>query len=193
MIAESTGATGGAAGPPPAVPSLRPTLVGNGLRIRPGRYADVAALSRILSEPSVLEWWVESEPPDEIAAKLLGESYAVLLVVDVDGAVAGGIEYTEENEPQYRHAGIDIYLGEEFTGRGVGAEAVRLLVDYLIDQRGHHRITIDPALANLRAIRCYEKVGFRPVGVMRGYERGPDGTFHDGLLMDLLADDRRPQ
>jgi len=29
-------------------------------------------------------------------------------------------------------------------------------------------------------------VGFRPVGVMRRYERGGDGRFHDGLLMDLL-------
>jgi len=29
-------------------------------------------------------------------------------------------------------------------------------------------------------------VGFRPVGVMRQYERGGDGHFHDGLLMDLL-------
>jgi len=32
-------------------------------------------------------------------------------------------------------------------------------------------------------------VGFRPVGVMRRYERGADGTFHDGLLMDLLAEE----
>jgi aminoglycoside 6'-N-acetyltransferase len=30
------------------------------------------------------------------------------------------------------------------------------------------------------------KVGFRPVGVMRACERGVDGTWHDGLLMDLL-------
>ena len=33
------------------------------------------------------------------------------------------------------------------------------------------------------------KVGFRPVGVMRRYERGPDGEWHDGLLMELLAED----
>jgi mannose-6-phosphate isomerase-like protein (cupin superfamily) len=51
---------------------------------------------------------------------------------------------------------------------------------------------IDPALDNGRAISCYRKVGFRPVGVMRRYERGPDGTFHDGLLMELLADRPAP-
>jgi aminoglycoside 6'-N-acetyltransferase len=50
-------------------------------------------------------------------------------------------------------------------------------------------VTIDPAAANTRAIAAYAKVGFRPVGVMRKYERGPDGTWHDGLLMDLLREE----
>jgi aminoglycoside 6'-N-acetyltransferase len=36
---------------------------------------------------------------------------------------------------------------------------------------------------------AYQRVGFRPVGVMRRYERGPDGCWHDGLLMDLLPED----
>jgi aminoglycoside 6'-N-acetyltransferase len=110
----------------------------------------------------------------------------VLLVIEVDGEVAGGIQYSEENDPDYRHAGIDLYLGERFQDRGLGTEALRMLARFLFDVRGHHRLTIDPALANERAIRAYEKVGFRRVGVMRQYERGPDGSFHDGLLMDLL-------
>jgi aminoglycoside 6'-N-acetyltransferase len=50
-------------------------------------------------------------------------------------------------------------------------------------------MTIDPSAANEGAIRAYERVGFRRVGIQRSYERGPDGTFHDGLLMDLLADE----
>ena len=53
--------------------------------------------------------------------------------------------------------------------------------------RGHHRLTIDPAASNDRAIGVYERVGFRRVGVMRNYERGQGGAFHDGLLMDMLA------
>ncbi len=72
---------------------------------------------------------------------------------------------------------------------GVGSDAVRTLARYLFEERGHHRITIDPAAHNERAIRSYQRVGFRPVGVMRRYERGPDGSWHDGLLMDLLPED----
>jgi len=75
------------------------------------------------------------------------------LVVEVDGQVTGGIQYHEENDPMYRHAGIDIYLGSRFQGQGAGREAVALLARYLFEQRGHHRITIDPVAANDQAIR----------------------------------------
>lgn len=172
--------------------TVRPRLVGGLATLRPGRPEDLPALREVLAEPAVTRWWGEPEPADYTAAKLLGtggDAEAVLLVIEVGAAVAGGIEYHEENEPMYRHAGIDIYLGGRYQGRGVGTEAVGMLARFLIEQRGHHRLTIDPAAANTGAIRCYAKVGFRPVGIMRRYERGPDGTFHDGLLMDLLAEE----
>jgi aminoglycoside 6'-N-acetyltransferase len=64
-------------------------------------------------------------------------------------------------------------------------------VRHLIDERGHHRITIDPGTGNTAAIHSYEKVGFRPVGVMRRYERRVGSEeWRDGLLMELLADER---
>jgi aminoglycoside 6'-N-acetyltransferase len=120
-----------------------------------------------------------------------GTGTEVVYVVEADGVVAGAIQFAEEDDPDYRHAALDVYLAERFQGRGLGAEAVALLAAHLIDERGHHRLTIDPAVANVAAIRAYERVGFRRVGVMRRYERGPDGEWHDGLLMDLLADELR--
>ena len=48
---------------------------------------------------------------------------------------------------------------------------------------------IDPAVDNAAAIRSYTKVGFKPVGVMRRYERGADDSWHDNLLMDLLPEE----
>jgi aminoglycoside 6'-N-acetyltransferase len=101
------------------------------------------------------------------------------------------IQYGEEVDPKYRHASVDLFLDPGVRGRGVGPEAIRR-VAVMLFARGHHRITIDPAAANEAAIRAYEKVGFRRVGVMRAYERdaGGDG-FHDGLLMELLAGELR--
>ena len=67
---------------------------------------------------------------------------------------------------------------------------MRTLGRWLVAERGHHRLTIDPAAANDAAIRAYEKVGFKRVGVLREYERDPrTGAWRDGLLMDLLASD----
>jgi len=48
---------------------------------------------------------------------------------------------------------------------------------------------VDPAADNSRAIHVYEKLGFRPVGVLRRYERVADGVWRDALLMELLADE----
>ena len=61
----------------------------------------------------------------------------------------------------YRHAGIDIFLTA--SRHRLGTEATRLLARHLFEERGHHRLTIDPAADNAAAIRTYEKVGFRRV------------------------------
>ncbi|HEX6264641.1 MAG TPA: GNAT family protein, partial [Actinomycetota bacterium] len=111
------------------------------------------------------------------------------LAIEVDGVVVGAVQYGEEEDPMYRNATIDVYLTASRHGEGLGSEAVLVLARYLIEERGHHRLTIDPAAGNRAAIRAYEKVGFRRVGGMRSYERGPAGTFHDGLLMEMLADE----
>lgn len=115
----------------------------------------------------------------------------LVLVIEVDGKVAGSIQAAEESDPDYRHAGLDLFLATASQGAGLGTDAIRTLARYLFEERGHHRLTIDPSAANERAIRAYERVGFRRVGVMRRYERGPDGTFHDGLLLDLLRGELR--
>lgn len=111
--------------------------------------------------------------------------------IAVDDEVAGSIQTAQEADPDYRHASIDLFLGPTFQGRGLGSDAIHTLARWLFADRGQHRLTIDPSAANERAIRAYTDIGFRPVGVMRRYERGPDGTFHDGLLMDLLRDEFR--
>ena len=160
-----------------------PILTGRRVTLRPAVRADEVRLQQVLDEPAVRRWWGLAGP----AGDLFDDPEVALFVVEVDGEVAGSIQYAEEDDPEYRHAGIDVFLATAFQGRGLGSDAVRTLARHLIDDRGHHRLTIDPAAANERAIRAYRRVGFRAVGVMREYERGEDGTWHDGLLMDLLA------
>ena len=150
--------------------------------------ADGPALCRIRATPEVLLRW----PSEDLVAEFdedLEDDDTVRLTIRFEHEVVGLIQFGEEDEPDYRHASIDIYLDPAVHRRGVATDAIHTLVAYLLDERGHHRIIIDPAADNAAAIGCYAKVGFAPVGIMRQYERGADGTWHDGLLMDLVADD----
>lgn len=150
---------------------------------------DIPELARIRATPEVHARWGGTGDMADRVAEELADPDVETLVIEYAGRVAGAIQWHEERDPGYRHAGIDVYLDPAVHGRGLGTDAVRTLARHLIRDHGHHRITIDPAADNHAAIRCYGKVGFRPVGVMRRYERAPDGTWHDALLMDLLAEE----
>ncbi|MBA3233829.1 MAG: GNAT family N-acetyltransferase [Propionibacteriales bacterium] len=147
----------------------------------------VPELRRILGTPEVRRRW-----GDEAASSQwpFDDSSATRFGIMLDGEVRGMVQYGEEEEPSYRHASIDIFVDPAVHGRGVGRDAVRAIACHLVSARGHHRLVIDPAADNEPAIRCYAAVGFRPVGILRRYERDVDGdAWHDGLLMDLLAEE----
>ncbi len=158
-------------------------LKGERVVLRPLGEEHTPALETIRAEPDVLTRWGPFK--QEELTDLIGTETA--FVIEVDGRIAGLIQYDEETDPMYKQAGIDLYLTTPLHGKGLGPEALHVLCNYLFEQRGHHRLSIDPAADNARAIRAYSRVGFKPVGVMRAYEMGIDGTFHDNLLMDLLA------
>ena len=161
-------------------------LRGDGFLLRRGKPEDVNALASIRKEPKVAQRW-GTDDVDQIADDLIDKDN--VFVIEIEGEVAGAIQFYEEDDPMYRNAAIDLFVKTSRQGQGFGTKAVREVVRYLIEDRGHHRITIDPAADNEPAIRAYQKVGFRAVGILRRYERGPDGTWHDGLLMDLLPED----
>jgi len=155
------------------------------LFLRPLVAADAAELRRIHLTPEVRRWWDDPE-----TAFPWDEPDSTRYTVEFEGLVAGLIQYWEETEPRYRHATIDLFLDPQLHGRGLGTATLARLVRHLFEDRGHHRITIDPDVDNAVAVRCYEKVGFSRVGVMRGYARDVDGDgWHDGLLMELLSTD----
>lgn len=146
-------------------------------------------MAQMLQQPGVAEWWPDYDEA-HLTEDLFGDkSDATGFAIEYEGQVIGLIWYYEEHDPQYRMAGIDISIHPSWHGRGLGTDALRTLAKHLFEERGHHRIIIDPAVSNKRAVHVYERVGFKPVGVMRRYERLPDGSFRDGLLMDMLPED----
>lgn len=182
---------GGAGGVAPAGGVGRPPrLMGRKVTLRPVVASDLTRFVDIFTHPEVARWWGVYDAA-RVRRDILEAPGSTSFAIEAGTVVVGMIEYWEEAEPEFRHAGIDIALDPAWHGRGLGSDALRTLARHLFDDVGHHRLTIDPAVENHAAVRAYERVGFRTVGVMRRYQLLPDGEWHDGLLMDMLAEELR--
>ena len=153
------------------------------IELEPLDVAHVAPLRTLHQQPGVTKWWGPMEPDFPF-----DEAESLRFAIVVDGTVAGLVQYGEEKWQDNRHGWIDIFVGDDYTGRGIGTEVMRRAIRVLLEERGHHRITIDPAVENLAAIRCHEKAGFRRVGVLeRSYREPSSGEWRDELLMELVV------
>jgi aminoglycoside 6'-N-acetyltransferase len=164
---------------------------GQRITLRPLVQDDARRLTEILQTPEVGRWWSAYDEPRVVSEFLTRQPDVTVYGIEHDARLVGLIQVTEEPTAEFRHAAIDLFLDPAFHRRGLGPEAIRAVARHLFRELGHHRLTIDPAADNEPAIRAYTKVGFKPVGRLRQYQRFPDGTWKDGLLMDLLADEWR--
>jgi aminoglycoside 6'-N-acetyltransferase len=167
-------------------------LRGQTVVLRPTEAVDSETLRAMLATPEVSAWWGDV-PPD---FPMSDDPDVVRWTILHDDRIAGLIQFAEEPEPEYRHASVDLFVDPALHSRGLGTDATRTLCRHLTEARRHHRITIDPAAANTAAIRCYEKAGFRPVGVMHAAWRDRESVWQDMLLMELVvapADRRHPR
>lgn len=187
-----------------------PVLRGRQVTLRPTTRRDILTLAAILHDPEVARRWPRYDAA-RVRAELVAEPGRDVWAIEVDpralagsgrhpavaaapddagpSVVVGAIQAWEQDDADDRHAGVDLFLATAAQRRGLGPEAIRLVAAWLVDVRGHHRLTVDPAADNVAAIRAYRKVGFEPVGRLRAYERGPDGAWHDAVLMEMLARD----
>jgi aminoglycoside 6'-N-acetyltransferase len=145
------------------------------ISLRPFAAEDEEPVLAVLREPEVARWW-----PDPDFERDTG------WVIEVDGEPAGWLEYHEEPYSWFPSVAFDIALTSKLHGHGYGRRALRLAIDHYV-AKGHHRFTLDPNVGNERAIRAYEALGFERVGVMRAYERNPDGGWNDALLLELIV------
>jgi aminoglycoside 6'-N-acetyltransferase len=154
------------------------------IELEPVRAEHADRLRAMRQEPEVARWW---DPAPE-GWPLKEDENDTHLAVVADGDVVGYVQYWEEPDPSGRYADVDIFLGSGAQDRGIGTEVMRVVVRRLIEERGHHRITLSTSVDNARAIHVYEKVGFRRVGVTRKSARSHHtGEWEDEWLMELVV------
>jgi len=145
-----------------------------------------AVAASIAGDPTAAPWW--GADAAEVESDLRFADYE-RWAIEYDDERVGVLVFEDSRDKSYPFVSYDISLWGSGLGQGLGAEALRVASRWLARTRGHHHFLIDPAVENERAIRAYKQAGFREVGTLRRYERRDDGTFRDGLLMDLLAEE----
>lgn len=144
---------------------------------------DFPLLHTLLQRPHVAEWWSRDDKPLGVAdvrakylPRIVGDGAVTAHIAMLDGRPIGYAQsyvvmqygdgwWPNETDPGVR--GIDQFLAEpDMLGRGIGTRLVAALVELLLRDPTITKIQTDPDATNRRAIRCYEKAGFRALGTM---------------------------
>ena len=123
----------------------------------------------------------------EQAAKQ-GYNFAIIRLED--DALIGGISFHEINH-ESRKTTFGIFIGEaENRGKGYGAEAIRLILDFGFNTLNLHNIGLTMHSDNEQGLACYKKVGFREYG-RRSEATFKRGRYYDIICMEMLEDEFR--
>jgi len=105
-----------------------------------------------------------------------------------DGKAIGSISYRNYDRKN-KVVTLGIHIGEkQFWGKGFGTDAIREFIKFLFNSLDINRIELDTFDDNIRAIKAYQKCGFRIEGVLRE-ARLIDGKFHDIIIMGMTRKD----
>ncbi len=157
---------------------------------------DYQLMAKWLTDERVLEYYEGRDNPfplDRVIAKysprvLSAESVTPCLILYA-GVPIGYMQYDPTAKEAYdldddvNVFGTDLFIGEpDCWNKGIGTRAVLLLLNYLFDELHAARVVLDPEAWNTRAIRCYEKCGFKKVKLLPKHELH-EGECRDSWLM----------
>jgi RimJ/RimL family protein N-acetyltransferase len=162
------------------------------VRLRPITEDDLPDYVRWLNDPQVTQWLLRDpgmtlEQEREWFAHISASDYPhVMRAIEVDGRHVGGCGLIVHDA---HTANFGIHIGEKsYWGTGCGAAATRDMLRIGFEERGLHRIYLETWTHNTRAIRCYEKCGFRHEGVRRqSHLKG--GKWVDAVMMAILREE----
>jgi aminoglycoside 6'-N-acetyltransferase len=169
--------------------------------------ADMDLLYRWLNNEQVLAYldgpgvsFTREQIEEKYGPRVRGEDYVIPCMIEYEATPIGYLQYYPlleeerfeyEADPEGLHYGIDLFIGEpEYWNRGIGTTALRMITRYLFDVRQADSIYIDPAVWNIRAIRCYERSGFTIVKTLLARELS-DGRYVDVLVMRMTGNDSK--
>ena len=158
-------------------------LIGERVVVRPATLADADLLVAWHAEPDISrQWGQETFTRDEIVARLR-RSHVDPYVIEEDGRPVGYIQAWFDHDPS--RAGLDMFLIADARGRGLGPDAARTVIGWLLFQPPIRRITVDVYVSNTAAVKAWRKAGFHVVS-----EHPPDEENDEAWFLMVIEDER---
>jgi aminoglycoside 6'-N-acetyltransferase len=171
------------------------------IRLMEDKIEDYTLMSKWLTDPNVLQYYEGRDNPfniDRIIAKykprILDNSNIASSILQYNSIEIGYIQYYHLTSEEYLEFGydkqeitfgIDLFIGEmEYWNKGIGFKALKLVIKMLEKEKKASRIAIAPQTWNARAIKCYEKCGFKKIRLLKKHELH-EGEYKDCLLMEI--------
>ena len=174
-----------------------PFIVGDGIYLRPLEMEDVDSFVLWLNDEEVRQYLMRISPFNKIREKEFVENLykddreiVLGIVLRENDQLIGNIGLHGVSIP-YRQAGLGIFIGDKTCwSKRYGTEALNLMLGHGFNQLNLHRVFLTVLSFNARAIRAYEKVGFKREGVFREHMYR-NGKYHDVYYMGILEDEWR--
>jgi UDP-4-amino-4,6-dideoxy-N-acetyl-beta-L-altrosamine N-acetyltransferase len=174
-----------------------PFIIGERIYLRPLEMEDIDSFILWLNDEEIRQYLQRTSPLNwnrekEFVEKLYRDDREIILgmVLKENNRLIGNIGLHKISVP-YRQAELGIFIGDKSCwSKGYGTEALNIMLGYGFDQLNLHRIHLTVLSFNARAIRAYEKVGFRQEGVFREHIYR-NGQYHDVYCMGILEDEWR--
>ncbi|WP_346938805.1 GNAT family N-acetyltransferase [uncultured Clostridium sp.] len=161
---------------------------------------DYSLMAKWLSDPEVLFYYEGRDNAfnidrikEKYSPRILSEESVTPCIIELNQKPIGYVQYYYENDKKDLGVenydtpyGIDVFIGEtEYQNQGIGTKAIKLLTKYLFEVKSVDVILIDPQTWNSRAIKCYERCGFKAIKILEKREFH-EGQYRDNLIMHLV-------
>ena len=177
------------------------------ITIRQMHYSDddFDLMAKWLSDPAVLQFYeglsnsyCREKVIRKFGPRALGEDRVEACIFEFQKIPIGYIQFYELSESmkvEYEIVGsgnvygIDLFIGEtQYWNQGLGSVVVKKMINYLFQEKKAVKVFIDPQTRNHRAIRCYEKCGFKRLKIIPSHELF-DSVLQDSLIMAISKED----
>jgi len=169
-------------------------ILGKKTRLRAIERGDILRFVKWLNDPEVRRYLAmymplsQAEEEKWFERQLEDQNSKVFAIETEEGVHIGNVGL-HNIDWKNRKAILGIFIGEkEYWGQGYGSDAIRALLGFAFREMSLHRVYLSVYDYNERAIRCYEKCGFRHEGRLRKAHFS-DGRYHDELMVGILREE----